>query len=192
MDRTLSLPLHTLRLTLRDFRASDFDAIFAYASDPAVTRFMFYGPRDEADTRAYLQRLLHSQAERPRRIWELAVVRRDDGQLIGAADLTLEDGLTGDLGYIFARDAWGHGYATEVARCLLQAGFEQLGLQRIFAICDMRHRASVHVLEKAGLRRETIIYGYKTANGGTRDIYRYALTKNEWLKQRGSNEIYRI
>ena len=37
---TLTLPIHIPRLTLREFHASDFDGVFASASDPEVTRFM--------------------------------------------------------------------------------------------------------------------------------------------------------
>jgi len=44
----LDLPLRTRRLIAREFVPSDFDAIHAYASDPEVTRFMFYGPRTSA------------------------------------------------------------------------------------------------------------------------------------------------
>jgi RimJ/RimL family protein N-acetyltransferase len=186
MDRTLSLPIHTLRLTLRDFRASDFDAVFAYASDPEVTRFMFYGPRDQEDTHDYLQHMLQSQTQTPRLTWELAVVRRGDGRLIGACDLTIEHALEADLGYILAREAWGQGYATEIASALLRVGFEQLGLQRIFAMCDINHLASVRVLEKAGLRRETTLYGYKEAKGRSWNVYRYAVTRNAWMRSRGA------
>ena len=182
MHHTLALPIHTLRLTLRDFQASDFDGIVAYASDPEVTRFMFYGPRDQAETYDYLQCMLQSQTEVPRRIWEIAVVRTADGHLIGACDLTLEDELAADLGYILARAAWGQGYATEIARTLLHVGFTQLGLQRIFALCDMHHLASARVLEKAGLRRETTLYRYKEAKGRWWHMYRYALTYHEWLQ----------
>ena len=165
-----------MRLTLRDFHASDFDAVFAYASDPEVTHFMFYGPRDQAETQAYLQGMLQSQTEVPRRTCEVAVVRTQDRRLIGACDLTMEDTLTGDLGYILARDAWGQGYTSEIARIRLRrAGFEQLGLHRIFAICDIHHLVSMRVLEKAGLRRETTLYGYKEAKGRSWNIYRYAL-----------------
>jgi [ribosomal protein S5]-alanine N-acetyltransferase len=185
MYRTLSLPMHTSRLTLRDFRASDFDRVFAYASDPEVTRFMFYGPRDQAETHDYLQRMLQSQTEVPRLTWEIAVVRTADRRLIGACDLTLEDALAADLGYILARDTWGHGYATEIARTLLRAGFEQLGLQRICALCDIHHLASARVLENAGLRRETTLYGYTEAKGRSWDMYRYALTYHEWLRSQG-------
>lgn len=46
----LQLPIRTTRLTLRDFLPSDFAAVHAYASDPVVTRYMFFGPRTEAET----------------------------------------------------------------------------------------------------------------------------------------------
>jgi hypothetical protein len=52
----LHLLLYTPRLLLRDFILADFQAIHAYASDPEVTQFMFYGRRDEADTAAYPKR----------------------------------------------------------------------------------------------------------------------------------------
>ena len=128
MARCLHLPIRTERLLLRDFVAADLNAIHAYSSDPEVTRFMFFGPRSETDSRHYLQRMLESQAQKPRLTWELAIVRCSDDRLIGACDLTLEDEHEGDLGYIFARDVWGQGYATEVARAMVAAGFEQLGL----------------------------------------------------------------
>lgn len=105
--------------------------------------------------------------------------------VIGACDLTLEDIYTADLGYILARDAWGQGYATEIAYTLLHAGFAQLDLQRVFAFCDIHHLASVRVLEKAGLRRETTLYDYREAKGRSWDVYRYTITYNEWMRRRG-------
>jgi [ribosomal protein S5]-alanine N-acetyltransferase len=186
MNHTLSLPIHTPRLTLRDFCASDFARVFAYASDPEVTRFMFYGPRDKAETQGYLQRMLRSQTERPRLTWEVAVLRTEDARLIGACDLTIEEAHVADLGYILACDAWGQGYATELARTLLRVGFEQLRLHRIFAICDIHHMASVRVLEKAGLQREATLFGYKEANGRSWDMHRYALTYHEWRRSQSA------
>jgi ribosomal-protein-alanine N-acetyltransferase len=180
MSAQLALPLQTSRLLLRDFVPGDFQAIYAYASDPEVTRFMFYGPRDGADTSAYLQRMLHSQDERPRRIWELAVIRRADAQLIGACDLTLADEQAGDLGYIFAREAWGQGYASEAAKAMVDVGFAQLHLERIVATCAIDHGASARVLEKAGLRRNTILRHYKEAKGSWWDMYLYEISRTAW------------
>jgi [ribosomal protein S5]-alanine N-acetyltransferase len=149
----LILPIHTSRLTLRDFVPGDFDAIHSYASDPDVTRFMFHGVRTVEDTRAYLNRMIASQTEEPRLIWELAVVVTSVGRLIGACDLTCENEREGDLGFIFAKDVWGMGFATEAVRTMVRAGFEQLGLSRIFSTCDVANAASARVLEKAGLQR---------------------------------------
>jgi len=167
-------------LLLRDFVAADFGAIHAYSSDPEVTRFMFFGPRDEADSRDYLQRMFESQIQEPRLTWELAIVHRSDDRLIGACDLTLEDEREGDLGYMLARDAWGQGYATEAARATVDAGFEQLGLERIFATCDVDNAASAHVLEKAGLRCEALLESHKEAKGRWWDSYLYAIVRSEW------------
>ncbi len=60
--RTLTLPIRTERLNLREFVRSDFDAVFAYSSDPRVTRYLFFGPRDEDGTAEYLEGLLASHA----------------------------------------------------------------------------------------------------------------------------------
>jgi ribosomal-protein-alanine N-acetyltransferase len=149
----LVLPLRTDRLTLRDFVPADFDAIHAYASDPDVTRFMFHGVRTVADTQDYLDRTIAAQKADPRVVWELAVVDNASGFLVGACDLTCETDREGDLGFIFAKDVWGRGFATEAACAMVRAGFEQLGLARIFATCDVSNGASARVLEKAGLTR---------------------------------------
>lgn len=87
MATRLTLPIETERLLLRDFRPGDLDAVRAF-SDADATRFMFYGPRDERDACDYLERMARSQVERPRLIWELAVVERTTREVIGACDLT--------------------------------------------------------------------------------------------------------
>ena len=69
----MTLPLRTARLNLREFAISDFRAVHAYSSDPRVTRYLFFGPRDEDSTADYLDGLLASQLERPRTRFELAV-----------------------------------------------------------------------------------------------------------------------
>ena len=176
----LALPLRTARLVLRDFRSDDFDDVLAYGSDPEVVRFMFFDPRDAAGTRAYLEHMLASQREEPRRTFELAVERDGDGRVIGACDLTLEGEREADLGYILAREAWGRGHASEIARALVRAGFEQLGLERIFAVCAVGHAASARVLEKAGLRHEATLRGFKQARGRSWDVERYAIIRAQW------------
>ena len=175
----LSLPIRTPRLTLRDFVPADFGAIHAYVSDPDVTRFMFHGVRTEADTRDYLERMIASQVAEPRLIWELAVVETSSGRLIGACDLTCENATEGDLGFIFSKDAWGMGYATEAARAMVRAGFEQLHLKRIVSTCDVGNAASARVLEKAGLTRTATLERHKYALSKWWTSYLYEIQRDE-------------
>jgi [ribosomal protein S5]-alanine N-acetyltransferase len=182
MVHSLVLPLSTSRLVLRDFRADDGDAVYAYASDPDVTQFMFYGPRTRAETHQYLSQILATQNQTPRMTWELAIVLQGQDRPIGACDLTLENEREGDLGYILGRETWGHGFATEVATALVEAGFEHLGLARIFAICDIKHTASARVLEKAGLTRKAVLEQYREAKGRWWDMYLYDLKRSDWVQ----------
>lgn len=178
--RPLPLPISTARLVLRDFAEADFDAVFAWASDTDVAQHMFYDPRDEAETRAYLARTIRTQTQHPRRVWELAVVDRATERVIGACDLTLETDSDGDLGYAFRRDAWGRGYATEAARALVAAGFTEMGLDRIFALCEVGHVASARVLEHAGLRWIRTVERHRHARGRWWHMELFAVTRQEW------------
>ena len=181
LSRRLALPLHTDRLRLRDFTNDDYDAIHAYASDGEVTRYMFFGPRTEAETREYLGRMLASQRATPRMIWELAVVRLADERLIGGCDLTLIHADEADLGFILSRGVWGCGYATEAARALVRAAFDELRVARVVATCDVDNHASAHVLGKAGLHRDGTLERHKFAKGVWWTSYLYTLTREQWL-----------
>ena len=87
--RAFAIPVSTARLTLREFVAADFDAVHAYSSDPRVTRYLFFGPRDKDGSADYLQGLIESQRENPRTRFELAVVETASDKVIGACDLSL-------------------------------------------------------------------------------------------------------
>ena len=57
-----------------------------------------------------------------------------------------------ELGYRLRKSAWGLGYATEGSRALVRKGFLELGTERVTATALAANRASVRVMEKAGLR----------------------------------------
>jgi RimJ/RimL family protein N-acetyltransferase len=175
------LPLLSERLKLRDFREDDVDAVHSWASDPEVVRFMSWGPNTRELTREFLQRKFAERTGDPRRTWDLAVVRRDTGQVIGSVGLRLdEQRQQAALGYCYHQDAWGHGFATEAAREMLRFGFEELGLHRIHASADTRNGASIRVLDKLGMRQEGRLREHVMMRGEWRDSYLYAVLRSEW------------
>jgi RimJ/RimL family protein N-acetyltransferase len=162
------MELRTERLMLREFRLDDEVAVHRYGSDEEVTRYLTWGPNSPTDTTAYLKQVACEAAREPRTSFTLAVATLDD-ELIGVANLTTTDTQsTGELGYVLARDQWGHGYATEVARRLIVFGFDELGLRRITATCHPDNFASARVLEKAGMHFEKTIRDHLRVRGGWR------------------------
>jgi [ribosomal protein S5]-alanine N-acetyltransferase len=59
-----------------------------------------------------------------------------------------------ELGYWIAPGHRGQGYATEASKAMCDVGFCTLRLHRIEARAFARNRASIRVLEKAGLHQE--------------------------------------
>jgi len=178
--RKLSVPLRTPRLNLREFVASDFDAVLAYSSDARVTRYLFFGPRDADSTAEYLEELIQSQRETPRTRFELAVEEIDTGRLIGACDLSLLERNVADLGYMLELAAWGKGYATEIATSLLEAAFLQLRADRVISTVDVNNGASIRVLEKAGMRWEAIYRKHRRAKNRWWDCHLFVMPREVW------------
>lgn len=152
-------------LTLARFREGDVEAVQMFASDPVVCRFTGWGPNTLEDTRTFIADAVQCRSDR----FDLAVVR--GAEVIGSASVwtTSPEHRVGELGYTIRRDCWGRGYATDVARLLLDLGFDRLGLERLAATCDPANAASVRVLEKAGLRREGLLRGLLFVRGRRRD-----------------------
>jgi ribosomal-protein-alanine N-acetyltransferase len=178
--RKLTLPVRTTRLSLREFVAADFAAVHAYSSDARVTRYLFFGPRDEDSTAEYLEELLASQRELPRTRFELAVEEIASGRLIGACDLSLIESNAVDLGYMLSVEQWGKGYATEIALALVDAAFFDLRAQRVISTVDVNNAASIRVLEKIGMRWEAVYRKHRRAKNRWWDCHLFTLPREVW------------
>ena len=185
--RKLTLPVRTARLNLREFVAADFAAVHAYSSDPRVTRYLFFGPRDEESTAEYIEELLASQREQPRTRFELAVEETASGKLIGACDLSLIESGVVDLGYMLAAEQWGLGYATEIALALVDAAFSDLRAQRVISTVDVNNAASIRVLEKIGMRWEAVYRKHRRAKNRWWDCHLFTLPREVWEASASSN-----
>jgi [ribosomal protein S5]-alanine N-acetyltransferase len=177
--------LTTARLVVREFVEADWAALHAFESDPEAVRSQSSGPRPAEVCRAYVRRRLADPAERPRRVYDLAVARRAEGDLVGRCGLKFTDaGLRdGTLWYLLHRAHWGRGDTPEAARALLGLGFAGLSLHRMWADCDPANAASTRVLEKLGLRREAHLRKHARLKGAWVDSLLYAALDRECLAQ---------
>ena len=56
--------------------------------------------------------------------------------------------------YVFAKTAWGNGYATEIASAIADYAFGELGLKRIISLIEPQNEASEIVARKIDMRYE--------------------------------------
>ena len=179
--------LESERLLLREFTLADWPAVNAYTSDPIVVQYMAFGPTTEAQTREHLSQCLATATEKPRRIYELAVVLRAEHKLIGTATLALHphEPRHASFSYLLHRQYWGHGYATEAMRRLIGFGFSVLQLHRLEDTCETRNQASARVMEKLGMRQEGHLRETIWKDGHWYDEYIYAILAHEWSVEAG-------
>jgi RimJ/RimL family protein N-acetyltransferase len=177
-------PVRTPRLILRPLTVEDAPALAVYQSREDVCRYIPYPPRTAEQLRVRLAdpATTRSTLEEPGQTMVLAVVRSDDGALVG--DLMMrwvssEHG-TGEIGYVFDPRYHGNGYATEAAAALLRLGFAQLGLHRIFARLDARNTASAALLRRLGMRQEAHLIENEWFKGMWADELDFAILAREW------------
>jgi [ribosomal protein S5]-alanine N-acetyltransferase len=173
--------VHTARLCLRPFTSADADALFGLHSSAHVLRYWDAPPWEERE-RAELFIAACRQMEEDGSGARPAIERVSDGAFIGWCGLSRwnPDYRSASLGYCLGDAAWGHGYATEAARALLQWGFDTLDLNRVQAETDTRNTASARVLEKLGFTREGTLREDCVVNGDVSDSWVYGLIRREW------------
>jgi len=77
---------------------------------------------------------------------------------IGICGLLKRDSLEDvDVGYAFLPQFWSKGYAFESASAVMAYARNVLGIDRIVAVVSPDNGASINILEKLGLRFETMI-----------------------------------
>jgi len=187
----INVPIQTKRLILREFKETDWKSVHSYAVDPLVVHYLTWGPNSEEDTKKFIRRTMEYQRSEPRKDFEIAVTLKTEQSLIGSCSISATDlsNQEGVIGYCFHPHFWGQNYATETAMALLEFGFEQFNLHRIFAVCAPENVASMRVLEKIGMQREGYLREHKWTGERWRDSFLYAILDHEWKRLKNGNIV---
>ncbi len=161
--------LETERLLLRPLRVTDSADMYDYAKRSDVTTYLLWSPHpSERYTTDYLKYVEKRYAMGE--FYDWAVVEKESGRMIGTCGFTSFDfpHNGAQIGYVLHPDFHGKGYGTEAARRVLRFGFEELSLHRIEARFMQGNEASLHVMEKLGMRLE----GYRRDGMLVKGAYR--------------------
>jgi len=119
--------------------------------------------------------------------YHLAIELRHSHRVIGESafqwNLNEREKRRGELGYFLEKEFWGHGYATEATRLMIDFAFSTLGASALTAACDPRNRQSERVMQKCGLERDPIVDRSGTIVA--------RMTKASWLATRADRATLR-
>ena len=176
------LPLTAVgpNITLRYPREDDAPALFALASDPAVTRFFSWRYAGVEDAERWIAA---RPAAREAGTWlEFVIEHREQG-VAGITGLT-EPGrrdaraVTGSwLGAAF----WGTGVNAEAKALLARIAFDACGMRRLGSYAGTQNARSRRALEKLGFVHEGTLREYHRHGDAAHDVDVFSLLHAEFL-----------
>jgi len=183
-ELTRAPTLVTERLYLRELRTDDAAAVAAGAGDRRVARYLLQVPSPypvALARRWVLGRLDWWEAGRG---VTLAIARRTSPHsLLGTVSLRrYARDRRAELGYWLASNAWNFGFATEACRAIVDFGFRELALARIYAQVLAGNRASMRVLDKLGMVGEGVKRQHVRKGSRLHDVMLYGLLRDEWTR----------
>lgn len=174
--------LSTERLVLRELRLDDAPAVAAGAGDPRVARYLIQVPTPYPISLARRWVIARTEWWSLGRGVTLAVAwRARPDVLLGTVSLRrYARDRRAELGYWLAAEAWGQGIATESTRTLIDFGFRELVLARIYAQVLAGNGPSMRVLEKLGMVNEGVKRQHVRKARRLHDVVLYGLLRAEW------------
>lgn len=177
MDSLIS----TGRLDIRPLEETDAEAVFAYRSDPVVSRYQGWVPASAKEVRDFISGLADLKVGTPGRWYQLGIVLRESNELVGDLGVRTpgDEPRQAEVGITLASAHQGLGIATEALSAVLVYLFDELGVHRVFASVDPRNKASIALLERVGMRREAHLSESLWFKGAWVDDVIYALLARE-------------
>ncbi|MFT4416268.1 GNAT family N-acetyltransferase [Fredinandcohnia humi] len=175
--------LETERLILRTLTIEDADRVEELASeyDIAKTTLNIPHPYPEGSAKTFIESVL--LAEEKDNVAFFAIIDKESSSLIGIINLgNIPVHKRGELAYWIGKPYWGKGYGTEAANKVIEFGFEQMELNKIFAASFTDNPGSWRIMEKIGMKHEGTLRGHVIKWDKSLDLHYYGILRDEYRK----------
>lgn len=146
------MKLETKRLILREMTEDDYPALCSILQDDE-TMYAYEGAFSDAEVREWLDRQISRYRKWGFGLW--AVILKESGEMIGQCGLTMQQWKDSELlevGYLFNRNYWHRGYATEAAIACKNYAFDVLDAEEVCSIIRDTNTASQNVAKRNGMK----------------------------------------
>jgi RimJ/RimL family protein N-acetyltransferase len=176
--------LITERLILRPFKQSDAEQVQLLANHEKIslTTNLPY-PYTLEMAKGWIQ--THKPRFQDRKDATYAITLKKTGEIVGTISLMdiSEKSSHARIGFWVGVPYWNNGYCTEAGRAILEYGFKERNLNRIYTGYMKSNLASGRVLEKLGMKYEGTQREQITMLGEYEDLVLVGLLRKEWVKE---------
>jgi RimJ/RimL family protein N-acetyltransferase len=178
-------PIKTERLLIRRLNGDDIPGLFAYRSNPLVSKFQNWAPLTIEEAREFLAPALGLEQPTEGMWFQVGLFLQDSGKLIGDCGIHLSENAPrhAEIGISIDPDHQKNGYAMESLRAIIDYLFLCLDMHRITGSVDPRNLSSVALLEKIGMRREAHLIQSYWSKGEWADDFVFAVLNHEWVER---------
>lgn len=144
----------TKRLYLREMNQEDFEPLCKMLQDNKVM-YAYNGAFSDLEVQEWLDRQLARYEKFGFGLW--AVILKESGEMIGQCGLTMQpwkDKEVLEVGYLFQKEFWHKGYATEAAVGCKKYAFEVLKADRVCSIIRDNNIPSQNVAVRNGMTKQ--------------------------------------
>ncbi len=173
------------RISLRTLTLRDSKELADKINDKDIARWTsnIPHPYSEKDALKYIK---ECQKKRQRgEAYQFCIIS-EDNQLVGGIGIFSIDkkNKNAEIGYWIAKDYWGKGIATEAVSLMLDFGFSELNLHRVYARVLGENIGSQKVLEKSGFTFEGNARKSEFKNNKWNDMLNYGILNKEHKKKK--------
>lgn len=143
--------LETKRLYLREMNQSDYPALCKILQDPDVM-YAYEHAFDDVEAQEWLDKQFKRYKDYGFGLW--AVILKETGEMIGQCGLTMQEFNNREVlevGYLFQKEFWHRGYASEAAIACKEYAFDTLNANEVFSIIRANNIASQNVAKRNGM-----------------------------------------
>lgn len=177
-----NIHLKTERLILRPLSEQDSDEVYENVREYDIARWTINIPHPypKGEAIRYIRQAMELIIKG--KSYELSIRFNSSKELAGVMALLNVDrtNRNAELGYWIAKKHWKKGIATEAAFKILEFGFQDLNLERIYARCFQENEASRRVMEKIGMEPEGKFRHEVFKENKFIDMIYFGIIKDDW------------
>ena len=166
-------------INLRPMEKDDIELKVKWFNDAAVNRTLVIDEHLELEKS--LKWFDKVQSDESRRDF---VVETKEGEPIGITgllEISRKHGTAECFCVIGEKKFWGKGLGTIIHSLLIQWAFEELGLNKIWAVIYTNNAPIIRIIEKLGFKVEGTLRQEKCIDGKRIDLFRIGLLRDEFI-----------